>query len=110
MKLTFSPIRMDETLTASVAGEVLVLNGKAVDLAALPEGADLAAEDLGNPWLTGRISRSGGVLQVTLLLPHGAGAPPETLFPDPVEIGEGPVPLPPHGPAPAAEDTGLSGD
>lgn len=104
MKLTFSPVRMEAALSASVAGDLLVLNGQPVDLTGY--SADPEAP---HDWIIGQPERIGGIWHVTLVLPHGAEAPPETLFPAPVEVAEGQIPLPPRDPAPAAEDTGLSG-
>lgn len=93
MEITLSPTRMDATLTAEVAGDVLTLNGEAIDLSAVTEEAALEQHD--HFWIVGPVRRDGGVLHLTLLLPHGARPPPETLFPLPVSLVAGPVPLPP---------------
>lgn len=103
MKITLSPVRMDAPLTATVEGEVLTLNGTAVDLSTVTPEAPL--EDPGNPWIVGAVRRDGaGMLEVTLILPHGSAPPQETLFPAPVEITAGPVPLPPYDAPPPAEE------
>ena len=95
MKLTFSPVRMDITLTATVAGDVLVLNGEALDFGPLPAGAILPRDAIDSPWIVGDVTRgAAGVLTVPLILPHGANAPHETLFPAPIDAGDGPVNLP----------------
>ncbi len=48
-------------------------------------------------WLSGDVTRVGGVLNLTLILPHGANAPHATRFPAPVTVTtDGPVPLPPY--------------
>jgi hypothetical protein len=97
MHITLSPIRHDDRLTLHRAGNTLIVNGVSHDLSGIPEGATLprAAVDCG--WLGSDIERSDGVLRLTLLLPHGADAPPETLFPVPVMLAvDGPVDLPPH--------------
>lgn len=97
MILTLSPIRMDDILTASVAGDVLTLNGVALDFAPLPAGATLPRAAIASPWIAGEVSRDGaGVLTVPLVLPHGAQAPTETLFPAAIDAGDGPVALPAH--------------
>jgi hypothetical protein len=97
MKLTFSPVRMDATLTASVAGDVLTLNGGALDFGPLPLGATLPRAAIPCDWIAGDVTRDDdGGLTVPLVLPHGAGAPPETLFPAPIDAGDGDVTLPPH--------------
>ncbi|MFN7051251.1 MAG: hypothetical protein ACK4NH_03955 [Gemmobacter sp.] len=94
MKIMLSPTRMDQTLTAEVADEVLILNGAAIDLSAVTETA--ALEDHDHPWIVGPVRRVAGAVQVTLLLPHGAHPPQETLFPEPMSVDNGPVPLPPY--------------
>ena len=97
MHLTLSPIRMDTELAAEVEGDVLTLNGDALDFGPLPAGGVLPRTAVSSPWITGDVTRDlAGVLTVPILLPHGANAPSETLFPAPITCGDGPVPLPPH--------------
>lgn len=97
MHLILHPMRRDDRLTASVAGDTLILNGVALDFAPLPPGARLPRAAIGCDWIAGDVTRSAeGVLTVPLILPHGASAPPETLFPAPLEAGDGPVTLPPY--------------
>lgn len=87
MKITLSPIRIDTPLTALRKGDVLILNDISYDLA---KGDDC-------PWLVDPAMQIKGVWQVTLLLPHAADAPEETLFPKAITLTrDGPVPLPPH--------------
>lgn len=101
MHITLSPIRSDAELTLHRAGNVLTIGGVPHDFSALPEGAVLPRAEAGCPWLASDIRRQGGRLHLTLLLPHAAEAPPETLFPAPLtDPADGPVPLPPHGLAP----------
>lgn len=97
MKLTFSPVRMDTALTASVQGDTITLNGERLDFGPLPEGATLPRDAIGTPWIAGDVSRdAAGVLIVPLILPHGASAPPETCWPEPMSVTDGPVALPPY--------------
>ncbi|RGP37933.1 hypothetical protein [Pseudotabrizicola alkalilacus] len=97
MKLILSPVRMDTALTASVSGSTLTLNGEALDFGPLPNGALLPREAIDSPWIAGDVSRDmAGVLTVPLILPHGASAPEETLFPAPLTVTSGPVALPPY--------------
>ena len=103
MKITLSPVRMDLPLIAEVEGEILTLNGVALDLSAATSEAPL--EEPGNPWIVGTVCRDeSGMLEVTLILPHGGTPPPETLFPAPIEVTAGPVPLPPYDAPPPAEE------
>lgn len=96
MKIRLVPIRMDERLTVSVQGDVLVLNGVALDLSKVTAKAPMQP-GAGMPWVQGEILRNGKVLEVTLLLPHGADAPEQTRFPaDLLIVKDGPVELPPY--------------
>ena len=99
--LTLTPIRMEGLLAVAVTGDTLILNGEALDFAALPEGALLPREAVDCPWLASDVTRTGGAIHLTLLLPHGAipwPAPPEAqavTHPDPIITGaDGPVDLP----------------
>ena len=95
MILTFSPVRMDQTLTASVAGDVLTLNGEALDFGPLMAGDRLPRAAIGSAWIGGDVTRDpGGVLTVPLILPHGTDADEETRFPAPITAAGGPVSLP----------------
>lgn len=95
MEITLSPMRRDDTLTLSRAGDVLTVNGEDLDFSALGEGDILPASATGCEWLIGDITRTGGELVLTMILPHGADAPAATMFPDPITVtGDGPVTLP----------------
>lgn len=97
MILTFSPVRQDTPLTLHRKGDVLTINGEAFDLGPLPEGGSLPAAAIASQCFAGEVTRAGGVLHVTLILPHGADAPMEARFPVPmVPDRDGPVDLPPH--------------
>lgn len=97
MQITFTPMRCDDALILSCQGETLIVNGTAHDFGALTEGARLTPEEVGCDWLAGDVTRENGVLQLTLVLPHGARAPQETLFPAPVSVTQdGAIPVPAH--------------
>jgi hypothetical protein len=96
MLITFTPMRRDDRLTLHRAGDVLTINGESLDFSPLPEGAMLPRDAVDCPWLASDVSRSNGQLHLTLILPHGATAPHETLFPPPLRLErDGPVALPP---------------
>lgn len=105
MHITLYPVRMDETLTLSISGDSLTLNGEDLDLSTIPEGATLPRSAVeGCPWLAGDISRIDGELHLALVMPHGARAPEETRFPAPLTVTtDGPVTLPPYD-EPESED------
>ncbi len=95
MRITLSPVRLDETLTATRAGDVLTLNGVAFDFGPLPEGATLPAEAIDSEWIVGPVSRIDGDLHITLRLPHGPNPSQAVAFPEPIHVTEdGPIPLP----------------
>lgn len=96
MQLAFRPQRRDDRLELSVSGDVLTVNGEAFDFAGIPEGATLPRDAVACDWLAGPVERQGGEIWLTLILPHGAKAPSETLAPSPVTVTDGPVPLPPY--------------
>lgn len=95
MKITLSPVRLDETLTATLAGDVLTLNGEDFDFSQLPEGATLPAEAIASDWIVGPVSRIDGDLHLTLRLPHGPNPSQAVAFPEPIHVTEdGPIALP----------------
>jgi hypothetical protein len=86
MKITFLPVRSDDRLHLASFGDVLAINGQDIDFSVIPEGASLPEGAVDCPWICGPIERTDGVLSLTLLLPHGAVAPKETLFPLPLIV------------------------
>lgn len=94
MRLILSPVRMDARLVAELRGGDLVLNGVSLGLSGLAEGEVLSREEAASPWICGDIRWEGGELHVPLILPHGALAPDETLYPEEMVVGEGAIVLP----------------
>jgi len=94
MIINFSPVRGDVQPTVSVSGDVLTINGATLDLSGIPEGATLPADAIASDWIAGPVTRSSGVLSVTLVSPHGANAPEETRFPEPITVTSGVVVFP----------------
>lgn len=104
MKITLSPTRAETPLTLQRAGDVLTVNSEAFDLSGIPEGATLPRAAVACGWLASDITRTDGMLQLTINLPHGANAPPETRFAVPITLtADGPVSLPPYDAEEAAE-------
>ena len=97
MKITLSPTRSDKTLTASRDGDTLTLNGEEFDFSPLEEGEALPADAIDSEWITGDVTRTDGVLHITLRLPHGANAPEEARFPETIiDPPDGEIALPMH--------------
>jgi len=84
MKITLSPQRSDETLVASKLGDVLTINDVAYDFGPLLDGQTLPGAAIDCPHITGDVSREGGQLQITLLIPHGPNASESARFPAPI--------------------------
>jgi len=81
LTINFSPVRSDAgQLTASLAGKVLTVDGIAYDLNLVPDGATVEHDVLQG------LTRTGDDFELTLILPHGAKAPEETRFPQPVTV------------------------
>ena len=98
MKINLSPQRRDDTLTVAKQGDTLTINGTTYDFSQLPDGGTLPADAIDCEYISGDVERIDGELHLTLLLPHGVGAPHETRFPEPiVDPADGPLLLPPYG-------------
>jgi hypothetical protein len=89
-------MRRDDRLALTKSGDVLTINGEAFDFTDLPDGATLPQSAVACDWLASDVERIGGAIHLFLILPHGANAPAETLFPTPIMAGDGPVTLPPY--------------
>lgn len=95
MKINLVPIRMDEQLEVKVYGNAIWLNGEEFDFSPLPEGSILPSCAIDSKWFFGKVSKTNGEIELTILLPHGSDAPQETRFPTPITTSEdGPVTLP----------------
>jgi hypothetical protein len=90
LTINLSPVRSDiPQPTVTYVSPVLTVDNVDYDLSELPDGA--TAE---HPVL-GKVSRTGSDYELTLKLTHGANAPYDTRFPDPVLVyANGSVDLP----------------
>lgn len=97
MHIKLTPQRSNDTLSLARKGSALIINGQSFDFSPLPDGAVLPRDAVDCAYLASDVTRVGGILQLTLILPHGANAPRETLFPAAVDLAsDGPAKLPPH--------------
>lgn len=95
MLITLTPQRSDDTLTLARAGDALIVNGEAFDFAALADDAVLPRDDVGCAALAGDVTRIGGVLHITLILPLGPKPDYAARYPDPISVTvDGPIDLP----------------
>lgn len=96
MRLNFSPVRKDTDILINVEGDSIWIDGVIYDFSPLNEGDTLPSEAITGDHFAGNITRADGEIVVTIALPHGANAPYERRFPEPVVIDVGTVELPPY--------------
>lgn len=99
MKITLFPFLADQTIEASVKGDVITINGEAIDFSKLKAGFRLPNKAVSN-WFfveSGYVERINGALCFTLRLPVSFGTeeqyknPPTPIV---LEVVSGPVPFP----------------
>ena len=92
MIIKWNPQRRDDSLTVVKHGDKLIVNGVEYDFTSIPEGATLPID---SDLFSGNVERVGGVLKVTLTLPHGPNPSKAVAFPEPIDVvADGPVELP----------------
>lgn len=79
-------------LELSRTGEVLTINGDAIDFSTLPEGATIEDGAALHPKLVGQIDRIGGKVQLTIRLPYRGSGHVEA--PAPVYAEDGLIDVP----------------
>ena len=79
-------------LELSRTGEVLTINGDAIDFSTLPEGATIEDGAALHPKLVGPIDRIGGKVHLTIRLPYRGSGHVEA--PETVEAGDGLIDVP----------------
>ncbi|MBA8846279.1 hypothetical protein FHW02_004369 [Ochrobactrum sp. RH1CCR137] len=96
MRIFLSPQRSDTELTLSAHGDVLIINGDALDFSDLPDGGEYPPEAIDNPFVVGTVTRVNGEIQITVLMPYSNPNPPQTVsFPAPIVVSKnGPIDLP----------------
>lgn len=95
MIIKLCPQRRDDSLVVSKRSDVLTINGERFDFRELPEGAVLPSSAVDCDFVLGDITRVGGDLVITLLLPCGPEATDSANFPfDIVNPPDGNVSLP----------------
>lgn len=84
MQITLIPQRRDDKLVVSKSGDTLTINGIAYDFSVIHEGATLPASAVDCTYITGNVERINGVLQISLVLPHGPNPSQAVAFPEPL--------------------------
>ena len=91
-------------LSMSVDGDTLTIDGTALHFAPLDDGDTLPADAVAHDSILGDVTRQGGEIHLTVLLPIGPGAPEAARFPEPIHATGGPVELPPLYEEPSDDD------
>lgn len=105
MIIDLSPQRRDDLLEVTKAGDVLTINGVALDFSTLPEGATIPAGEVPCEWLVGAVERIAGELYLTIILPHGPSPSQHVAFPPPlIDPPDGTIALPADTEEPANVD------
>lgn len=99
MKIKLWACLMDEPLVASVSGDIIHINGEAIDLSGIPEGFRLPGSAVGNRFFVEAdyVERIGKTLNFTLRLPVAWDSPEEYRNPsEPIilDARSGPVKFP----------------
>lgn len=95
MLIQLSPILADGTLSLARQADTLVINGEAFDFGQLAEGHVLPRGAVSCAMVASDVTRQGGQIVLTLILPHGSDAAEAIRFPAPVDLVEdGPVDAP----------------
>ena len=84
MKITLVPQRRDDAIVVSKSGDTLTFNGSTYDFSVIPDGATLPASAVDCEYITGSVERINGVLQISLVLPHGPNPTQAVAFPEPL--------------------------
>ena len=84
MNITLSPTRSGAPLSISKQGDALTINGVTYDFSVIPDGATLPASAVDCEYITGNVERINGVLQISLVLPHGPNPSQAVAFPEPL--------------------------
>lgn len=84
MHITFSPMRSDAVVALHRTGEVLTINGEALDFSGLAEGEVLSRDMIPCDWIGADVHRTDGLVHVTVIVPHGPESNDSELYPAPL--------------------------
>jgi hypothetical protein len=84
MDITLTPQVCTDSLTLSKAGDILTINGDAFDFTFIIEGDILPQDAVDCPLLASDVTRTGGEIILTLILPIASDASEAARFPAPI--------------------------
>ena len=102
MKIKLLPFLTNESISGSVSGDILTVNGDSFDFTPLKDGFRLPASAISSEWFVDYVERKGQTLHMTLRLPVQADSPDEYRNPvEPIVIDarSGPVKFPDTSPS-----------
>lgn len=85
-KINLSPQVREDTLSVSVSGSTIIINGQTFDLEPLQDGATLPCDAFATEFIVSDVARSGDTIELTLLFPIPSNATEEQRFPKPVYV------------------------
>jgi hypothetical protein len=84
MDIILSPQVRSDILTLSKAGDILTINGDVFDFSFITEGDILPADAVDCPFLVSDVTRTGGAIVLTVVLPIASDASEAARFPAPI--------------------------
>lgn len=94
MNIRFSPVCRMGNLALSRVGDELTVNGVAYDFGPLGEGDILPRNAVGCEMLASDVTRTNGVIHMTVTLPYGEVASEAVRFPVPIIALDGVIEIP----------------
>lgn len=91
MRISFSPQRRDDSLTLEkTSGDRLRINGELFNFNTLNDG-DIVS-NVSSEWIVGNVTKDNGIVNITIILPHGPNPTQAQAFPKPITVTEdGPI-------------------
>ena len=85
-KINLSPQVREDSISVSVSGSSITINGQTFDLSPLVDGATLPRDAFATEFIVSDVTRSGNVIELTLLYPIPHNATEEQRFPQPIYV------------------------
>lgn len=87
MRISFSPqLREGKLNVELMAADRLRINGDLFNFAPLNDGDIISYGAVPCEWIIGPVTKTGGEVHLTLILPHGSNPPAAVAFPEQVHV------------------------
>ena len=87
-KINLSPQVREDSISVSVSGSSITINGQTFDPSPLVDGATLPRDAFATEFIVSDVTRRGNVIELTLLYPIPHNATEEQRFPQPIYVDE----------------------